>query len=406
MGLHPYEDYLKAINGAYLNGDATEHTHRPALKALIEAAGDNILCTNEPKRLIHCGAPDMKVSRQVGHTTQAFGYIECKDIGVDLRREEKSDQLKRYLRAIDTLILTDYITFRLYRGGQLEATATLAKESKGGRFVASADSLKETQTLFALFYAAEPVYVKNAKELAERMAGIAKLLRGVIATTFGKEDAHGALHGQYEAFKRVLLHDLTPDEFSDMYAQTICYGLFAARCHVNDQTIWGKDVYAAHHGVDGKRGEFTREKAAYLLPKTNPFLRNIFGDIAGVGMDERIAWLVDDLVALLRNAAMDKVLRGFGTVTERTDPVVHFYETFLAAYDPELRESRGVYYTPEPVVSYIVRSVDGLLKDTFGLKKGLADKSKIKVQKLKSKNAEAPSAGCSDTPSQIGRAHV
>jgi len=387
-----FEQYLKEINSAFLNGDATEHTHRPALKTFIEGLGKNITATNEPKRRTDCGMPDMKVSRVIRRSQQAFGYIECKDIGVDLKKEEKGEQLKRYLKAIDNLILTDYIHFRFYQNGELIETAVLAKEGKGGKFVTTEDSINEVKKLFSMFFASEPVTVKSAKELAERMAGIARLLRGVIDTTFEKESEHGALHGQYEAFKKVLLHDLKEDEFADMYAQTISYGLFAARCHLNDRTVWGHDTYAAHHGVDGKAGEFTREKAAYLLPKTNPFLRNIFGDIAGPGMDERIAWLVDDLVALLKNAAMDKVLKGFGQTTKRTDPVVHFYETFLAAYDAKLRESRGVYYTPEPVVSYIVRSVDWLLKEKFGVRKGLADNKKFDLPVSKGSSTTSCSA--------------
>jgi uncharacterized protein YktA (UPF0223 family) len=373
------EAYLKEINRAYLNGDATEHTHRPALKTLVESLKDGITATNEPRQTA-CGAPDMKVSRRVGRSEQAFGYIECKDIGVDLKKAEKSDQLKRYLGALDNLIFTDYIQFRLYRSGELVETAILAKEGAGGKYVSTEDSLKDVQKLFAAFFAAEPVRVRSAEELAKRMAGLGQLLRGVIEKSFDKESDHGALHGQYEAFKKVLLHDMKEEEFADMYAQTICYGLFAARCYLSDEAVWGKDMHAIHHGIDGKRGEFTIEKASYLLPKTNPFLRNIFGDIAGPGMDERIAWVVADLVALLREAQMDAVLKGFGRSTKRTDPVIHFYETFLAAYDPKLRESRGVYYTPEPVVSYIVRSVDWLLKEKFGLKQGLADKKKIKLQ--------------------------
>lgn len=378
-----FDAYLDAINKDYVTGDAREHTYRPALKTLVEALRQGIHVQNEPKQLINCGAPDMKVSRSIRHTMQPFGYIECKDIGIDLKKTEKSDQLKRYLAAIDNLILTDYIQFRFYRLGELVATATLAQEGSGGKFHATENSINGVKDLLNLFFASEPVKLTSAKELAQRMAGIARLLRGVIDATFAKETDHGALHGQYEAFKKVLLHDMKQDEFADMYAQTICYGLFAARCHLSDQTVWGKDTYAAHHGVDGKAGEFTREKAAYLLPRTNPFLRNIFGDIAGVGMDERIAWLVDDLVTLLKNAAMDKVLKGFGHITQRTDPVVHFYETFLAAYDPKLRETRGVYYTPEPVVSYIVRSVDWLLQERFGLAKGLADSKKIDLPVLK-----------------------
>ena len=388
-----FESYLSEINTAYLNGDATEHTHRPALKTLIEAMAVKITCTNEPKRLIYCGAPDMKISRRVGHSEQAFGYVECKDIGVDLKKEEKGEQLKRYRAALDTLILTDYVNFRLYKNGQLEATATLAKEGKGGKFVGTDESIKETQGLFAMFLAAEPVYVKNAKELAERMAGMAKLLKATVEATFKSETERGSLHEQYDAFKDVLIHELTEEQFADMYTQTLVYGLFCARCFLNEQTIWGKDADAVFAGIDDASREFSRQTAARLLPKTNPFLKKIFGHLE-LELDDRIGWLVDDVVALLKNAQMGQVIKYFGQESTKKDPVIHFYETFLTAYDPKLRESRGVYYTPEPVVSYIVRSVDGLLKEKFGLKKGLADNKKIKLDsRLRGNDKKGEHAG-------------
>ena len=132
-----------------------------------------------------------------------------------------------------------------------------------------------------------------------------------------------------------------------MFAQTLAYGLFAARVHA----------------PPGK--PFSREMAAYNLPKTNPFLRKLFAEIAGVDMPDSIAWAVDDIVELLKHADMAEILTDFGKGKGKEDPVVHFYETFLAAYDPKMREMRGVYYTPEPVVSYIVRSIDHLLKTRF-----------------------------------------
>src|SRR2546422_10591079 len=125
---------------------------------------------------------------------------------------------------------------------------------------------------------------------------------------------------------------------------------------------------------------FTLHHAAYELPKTNPFLRKMFIHIAGPDLDDRIAWAVDDLAELLHRADMSAILQDFGKSTRREDPVVHFYETFLAAYDPKMREARGVYYTPEPVVSYIVRSIDYILKTDFKLTDGLADSSKITIK--------------------------
>ncbi len=169
------------------------------------------------------------------------------------------------------------------------------------------------------------------------------------------------LDDQLESFPKVLLKDLTKDQFADMYAQTICYGLFAARCNCENPS------------------NFSRWIAARDLPKTNPFLRSIFGQIAGTDLDDRIAWAVDDLAELLKHTEIESILKDFGKRTRQEDPVVHFYETFLAEYDQKMRESRGVYYTPEPVVNYLVKSVDYLLKNKFKIAKGLADYSKIEI---------------------------
>ncbi|MHA1795282.1 MAG: type ISP restriction/modification enzyme, partial [Promethearchaeota archaeon] len=205
--------------------------------------------------------------------------------------------------------------------------------------------------------------ISTPKELATRMASLAKIIEGIIEKALADKDDKGNFHEQLEGFKQVLLHSLTPEQFADMYAQTICYGLFAAKYNFKNGTA------------------FTRKEAAFIVPKSNPFLRKLFGQMAGPEMDSRVDWAVDALAELLNRTDINAILKDFGKRTKREDTVVHFYETFLAQYNPKLRESRGVYYTPEPVVSYIVRSVDYILKNDFGLKDGLADKSKIKFGK-------------------------
>ena len=382
MAEDAFDKYLAEINKAYLRGDATEHTHRPALKGLIESLGSKITATNEPRRT-KCGAPDLKISRRLKGIDATVGYVETKDIGTNLTQEAKSEQIKkRYLPGLHNFILTDYIEFRWYVDGEARLTARLANESQGGKFKLSDDGVEKVSELLEMFLSQEPEKITTAKDLAVRMAGIARLMREIINKTFAQEQETGTLHGQLQAFREVLIHDLTEEQFADMYAQTICYGLFSARCHIEDETLYGKDKYAAFHGMNGRPKEFTRINAAYLLPKTNPFLRKMFADIAGPDLDDRIAWLVDDLVALLQNSQMGLILQDFAKKLNRKDPVVHFYETFLAEYDPKLKKTRGVYYTPDEVVSYIVRSVDILLKEKFGLKRGFADDSKIKGSDL------------------------
>ncbi len=348
--------YLKDIEQAYRTGNATEHTYRSYLKNLLETLYPDVTATNEPKRVKY-GAPDFIIARK----QTPLGHIETKDIGVSLDQIERTDQMKRYLGGFSNLILTDYIEFRWYVAGQHRMTARLAKVGEKGKWTAEADGIEQVGKLLQGFMLAEIPTIATPKELAIRMASIAQLIRDAINQAFQSEEGGGTLHLEMEGFRQVLLPDLTREQFADMYAQTICYGLFAARCNSKPNIL------------------FTREYAAFHMPRTNPFLSKLFGYMAGPDLDERVVWAVDDLAEVLNRCDMAAILRDFGKRTRQEDPVVHFYETFLSAYDSKMREMRGVYYTPEPVVSYIVRSVDYLLKKDFGLAEGLADATKIKV---------------------------
>src|SRR5699024_10533574 len=150
-------------------------------------------------------------------------------------------------------------------------------------------------------------------------------------------------------------------DFADQYSETIAYGMFAARLH--DDT------------PDG----ISRREALHLLPKSHPFMSSLFGYLVGVNLDERIAWVVVNQASLFQTADLKQIMQGFGELTGRQDPFLHFYETFLSAYTPDKRKSRGVWYTPEAVVNFIVRAVDEVLQTEFGLADGLADTSKITI---------------------------
>ncbi|MFA4837115.1 MAG: type ISP restriction/modification enzyme, partial [Dehalococcoidia bacterium] len=348
--LKPIQDYIHTIEKKLACGDATEHTHRSALEILVASLDSGITAINEPKR-IECGAPDFILRK--GSVT--VGYVEAKDIGKSLDEAEKSDQLNRYRDSLTNLILTDYLEFRWYVDGECRLKARLGTPAGDGKIKRDKAGAEAVTELFENFLSHRAEGVGTPKELARRMARQAHLIRNLIINAFEKEPESGNLHSQLSAFRDNLIPDLSAEYFADMYAQTIAYGLFAARC----TSITGKN--------------FTRQNAAYLLPKTNPFLRKLFNQIAGPDLDDRIAWLVDDLAQVLAQADMEAVLQDFGKRTGKEDPVVHFYETFLTSYDRKVREMRGVYYTPEPVVSYIVRSIDHILKNRFNKPQGLAD---------------------------------
>ncbi len=348
------QDYIRTIEKELLAGNATEHTHRPALKTLLEGIAPDVVATNEPRR-IECGAPDFVV----GKGSATIGYVEAKDVGKSLDEAEKSEQLQRYLASLTNLVLTDYLEFRWYVDGECRLKARLGTPARDGKIRRDKAGIEAVAELLGGFLSHRAERVGTPKELAERMAHQAHMIRNLIIAAFEKEPEGGSLHAQLVAFRDNLIPDLSVEQFADMYAQTLAYGLFAARC-------------TSQNGAS-----FTRLDAALNLPRTNPFLRKLFQYIAGYDLDDRIAWLVDDLAQLLAQADMDSVLQDFGKRTAREDPVVHFYETFLKEYDPKIRQMRGVYYTPEPVVSYIVRSIDYLLKDRFGKPQGLADEKTL-----------------------------
>lgn len=368
--------YLKNIEHELMAGNATEHTHRPALKVLIESLTAGITATNDPKR-VECGAPDFNVSRSPGPLT--IGYIETKDIGKSLDEAEDSDQLKRYRRSLGNLILTDYLEFRWYVDGENRRTVRLARVDKKGKLVPDKDEQEAVINLLKDFLSHTPEPISTPKGLAQRMARITHLIREIIVETFEKNKASNLIGDLRKAFATALIPDLDKPEktgeFADMFAQTIAYGLFAARCN--------------HKGQE----PFRRMGSATEIPKTNPFLRQLFTTITGPDLDdEPYAGFVNDLVQLLAHADMEAILVHFGKRSRQEDPVVHFYETFLATYDPRLREARGVYYTPEPVVSYIARSIEYLLLNRFGLSAGFADTSTITYEGEEGKGKETRKA--------------
>ncbi|MDD3581947.1 MAG: N-6 DNA methylase, partial [Desulfobacca sp.] len=346
-----FKTYLQSLRSDLARGNASEHTHRPSLKILLESLGDRLTATNEPRQVTDCGKPDMAVYQG----PVLLGYVETKDVGVNLDAEERSPQLKRYRDALPNLILTDYLEFRWYVNGERRVTASLGTLARDGRVKTRTGGPAAVAELLSQYLALKLPSVTKAKDLAERMAKLAGLMHHAALKTLEIEPDTGTLKGWLAAFEKTLLPHLAPDEFSDMYAQTLSYGLFAAKMSM----------------TTGQ--ELRRDTAASLLPETNPLLRSLFYHLAGPEVPPTVSWVIDDIVNLLNAADMEAVMADFGRGSLEKDPVVHFYETFLAAYDPEKRKVRGVYYTPEPVVSYIVRAIDHLLKTRFNRPWGLAD---------------------------------
>ncbi|PHI18199.1 DNA methyltransferase [Lewinellaceae bacterium SD302] len=354
------QDYLKSVNKKYKSGISREHSYRGDFENLFRGLIDGVEITNEPANVTNCGNPDYVITK--GNIP--IGYIEAKDIGKDLNSKSYKEQFSRYKKALDNLIITDYIRFQFFQNGNLVHEIKIA-EFDDEIIKPIPDNFLKFENLLYDFAAFIGQTIKSSKKLAEMMAGKARLLQNILerAVTSDEETHENtSLQIQYSTFKQVLIHDLTPKAFADIYAQTLAYGMFAARLH--DPTL----------------ENFSRQEAAELIPKSNPFLRKLFGYVAGPDIDGRIKTTVDNLADVYRATNVGQLLKNFGASTQQNDPIIHFYETFLAEYDPKLRKSRGVWYTPEPVVKFIVRAVDDILKTEFELTQGLADTSKTRIK--------------------------
>lgn len=356
-----FKEYIHAIDQLYHVGNTTEHSFRGSLASYLQSILNNFVVTNEPRR-IDCGAPDYVITQK----NVPVAFLEAKDVNdgdLDGRRQHK-DQFNRYKSSLTRIIFTDYLDFHLYVDGEFQDAVRIA-ETHGNHIVGIPEN-EAKFTEMVLHLATEGRQrITSSAALAKQMAAKAHLLADAVKNSIAidGEEGDSDMAAQLRAFRNVLIHDLKAEEFADIYSQTIVYGLFTAR--LNDETP----------------EDFSRQEAAELIPKSNPFLRKIFQSIAVYDLDESISWIVEDLASMFAATDADRIMRNYGGNKRHSDPIVHFYEDFLAEYDPNLRKARGVWYTPAPVVKFIVSSIDEILQTEFNLPKGLADDSTILISR-------------------------
>jgi len=359
-----FKNYIQSISLKFSHEETTEMGYRTDFEILLRDIFKTIKVTrlDHDARAKYGNKPDFVV---LNHDIPIL-YIETKDIGISLDKVEKSEQMRRYY-GYTNLVLTDYLEFRFYRNGLYYVEPIkIANCNLKTRTITSMPENHEylARTLID-FIQSQKEPIKSGEHLAKIMGGKAQRIRDNIKKFLAIESKKNEeLFKIYETIKKLLVHDLTTNAFADMYAQTLVYGLFAARYH------------------DETPASFTRQEARDLIPKSNPLLRHFFDHIVGPNFDKRLEYIVNELCEVFSHADVQELMREyyntglFGEEHKGPDPVIHFYEDFLKEYDPILRKKMGAYYTPVPVVQFIVRSVDYLLKKEFGLSAGLADTSK------------------------------
>src|SRR3990167_5816096 len=358
------QDYINHIKQELATENALEHSYRPALKTLVESLSPNIRAVNEPARSLH-GAPDFVFLNEKNNTL-IRGYAETKDIYVSLDQVEKTEQLKRYL-GYSNLVLTNYIEFRFFRNGEKYQTVVLATK-EGNQLIPQEDNFEQLERELKAFLEQKPENITSAKRLAQIMGGKAARIRANVITYLQTESQKNEeLLRIYNVMKKLLVHDLEIDKFADMYAQTLVYGLFVARYY------------------DKSPDSFSRQEARDLIPASNSFLQHFFDHIVGPNFDKRLTYIVDELCEVFTVSDVLTIIQRhynlFGESVDK-DPIIHFYEDFLKEYDSKLRKQMGAYYTPVPVVDFIIRAVDEVLKTEFNLPDGLASTEKIDHQTI------------------------
>lgn len=349
--------FLKNIETISKDPDAKEHSYRKDLQELLESIDPNVSVLHEGKRLT-AGTPDFRLKRN----DILVAFLEVKDITESLNDKKHFKQVEKYQDGLENLCFTNNLDWQFFNGKELIFETSIATLIAPGKLQIQEENLSRLVFHLDQFVNRRSITINSSKQLAELMAKKTRFMRETLVDILHQDEEtgnHSEIYNEYETFKKILIHDLTINQFSDIYSQTISYGLFTARYY------------------DSSLKTFSRNEAASLLPKSNPFLRKLFQTIAGYDLDQRLAWVVDNLVDLLLQTDVRTLMHEFGTKLNLEDPVLHFYETFLGEYDPSTRKARGVYYTPDPVVKFMVKSVDEILQKEFGLPMGLADNSKI-----------------------------
>lgn len=360
-----FEIYIQSISKKYSHKDNTEMGYRTDFENLLKGIFEtiNVSRIDHDAKAKQGNKPDFIVHK----FDVPLLYIEVKDIGVSLDKIEKSEQIARYF-GYENLILSDYVEFRFFRNGKkYDESIKIAEYDLTKRTIkAIPENFERAKNTIIDFTKSHKESIKTGEHLSKIMGGKAQRIRDNVRHFLSTEsEKNSGIKKVYETIKKLLVHDLNVDSFSDMYAQTLVYGLFVARFH--DQTP----------------DNFTRLEARDLVPVSNPLLRHFFDHIVGMDFDKRLESIVNELCLVFSHANVSLLMEQYfkedmwGESHERPDPVIHFYEDFLKEYDPGLRKKLGAFYTPLPVVRFIVRSVDYLLEKEFGLADGLADTSKL-----------------------------
>ncbi|NOX71820.1 MAG: N-6 DNA methylase, partial [Candidatus Micrarchaeota archaeon] len=352
-----FQEYLNNVRRIYLTNDYTEQSYRTAFQNFIERLDGNFSLIQESKKEKEIGTPDFKAFYKV----RKIGFIETKDVDKNLDKILESEQLRKYVEGINNLILTNYYRFMLIRSGQKIFDFNLFDltdlNNKG--FIISDDKIEKFIQLITEFFNYKLPTISSAEELARELSKKAKLLNDFAKKQLEKDlkkiengESPSTIYDFYGGMKE-MIKEISIEDCADTYAQTVTYGLFLARKNCE---------------------KLDRRSAASYIPKSIGIIKRMFINISGDAFPSNISWIIDDIVDILNTAKINEILAKIDKRGKKDkDPIIFFYEDFLNFYEPEKRKHMGVYYTPRPVVNFIVNSINLILKRDFGKHMGFVE---------------------------------
>lgn len=336
-------EYVDKVNQRYKTSILKKDSYREDLKILLETITSDVLITYEPTR-VACGAPAYIITNK----NIQIGYIEAKDFGKPLESHEYKEQLDRYKRSLSNLIITDHLEFHLYRDSEFMSSVSIG-ELQNDQIISKPENYEMFKDLIGGFCKYTGLTISSAPKLAKMMAGKARLLAHAIENALIQDEQKSknqdsattnSLKKSLAASRYVLIRDVSPKDFAGIIAQTVSYGLFAAR-------LYGPGIV-----------DFSRQIVPELIPEPNFILRKLFQYLAGDDLDNRIKWIIDSFTDIFRTTDLATLLEDFEKTAQQNNPVIHFHENFLDEYDPKLRKNQGESYTTEPIVRFIAQAVD------------------------------------------------
>lgn len=348
-----------------------EHTHRTALQLLLESLADNYSNTKSKIHIIHepnndkegRGAPDFLVTQH----SLTLGYIENKRLDSNLDEIAQSEQILKYTKLSPNIVLTDYLNFCLIRLDEkhnpyIIKHFRICSSDEIAKILKYEEILREREEqlleIFSIFFSYAPTSITTAKDFSDRLSLRAKLLKDELLSL----PTDQTVASLFNTFRDVLYKELSFQDFCDSFAQSLTYSLFLAKLN------------------NAKNTPINLYNAKSFIPKSFPLIRAMSGFLDQLEDLDGVKWLIEEIIAIINHIDIQTIIKQLNKISERNlfgeyihkDPYLHFYETFLTSYDPKLRELRGVYYTPAPVVDFIINSIDLILKKTFSQKEGLS----------------------------------